>query len=124
MQRSQFLNHSLNGYRPSSLIAVMLMPYNKFGYNSTNPPVINCGWGCDPDEMRVMEACIMDKFSKDTFFGRNIGSDNCLEEYAALIRHRVEELFPVEQLEQSCTEQKRKRPTGKFRKRLHFRKSN
>lgn len=101
-------------YRPSSLIAVMAMPYNKYGYNSTNPSSINCGWGCNPVEMGVMEACIRDKFSKDTFFGRNIGNDTCLKEYAALLRHRVEGLFPVEELEGLCTRQKTTRPTGEF----------
>lgn len=90
------------------------MPYNKYGYNSTNPPVINCGRGCDSDEMGVMEACIMDEFGEDAYFGRNIGNDTCLKEYGALLRHRVEQLFPVEQLENLCTEQRSKRPTGKF----------
>lgn len=70
--------------------------------------------------MGVMEACIRDKFSKDTFFGRNIGNDTCLKEYAALLRHRVEGLFPVEELEGLCTRQKTTRPTGEFWKYSHF----
>lgn len=102
-------------YRPSSLIAVMAMPYNKYGYNSTNPPVINCGWGCDRDEMEVMETCVMDKFSKHAFYGPSFGNDTCLKEYGALLRFRVEELFPVEELGSLCTEEKPKKPTGESR---------
>lgn len=107
-------------FRPSSLTAVMSLPYNRYGYSSTYPPTVSCNWGCDDDEMGIMEACTMDKFSGDIYSGRNMGSHSCFEEYACLLRHRVEELFPVEQLKNLCTEHNPKQPTGKFRKHFYF----
>lgn len=105
--------------RQSSLIKVMSLPYNAYGYNLTDPPKIDCYRGCDPKQIGPADACIMDKFSTDIYSGRNVGSDTCLEDYAVLIRHRVEELFPVEQLKKLCTNREFRKPTGNFRNLSH-----
>lgn len=101
----------LNKHR-ASLIKVMSLPYNETGYNSTNPPYVDCNRGCDSNLMMLTDACVKDKFSTEIYSGRNLGLKTCLGDLAALLRHRVEKLFPVEQLKSLCNEQKPKQPTG------------
>lgn len=101
--------------RKASLIKVMVLPYNKHGYNQTNPPFIDCEWGCESFVMKPTDACVLDKFSENVYFGKNIGPTTCFSEYAALLRHRVEEFFPVDLLNSLCVDRQQQQPTGKHR---------
>lgn len=99
----------------ASLINVISLPYNRHGYNSTNPPIVHCDKGCDLYELESSDACVMDAFEAGIYSGQNFGTHTCLEDYAALLRHRTEKLFPVELLSSLCVDRKPRMATGKLK---------
>lgn len=98
--------------RRASWINVMSFEFNRYGYNLTNPPFIDCNWGCDSNGMSLTDACVIDRFGAEIYSGRNVGTYTCLEGYAALLRHRVEEFFPIEILNNLCIDRKPHQRTG------------
>lgn len=93
----------------NSRTKVMRLPYNSNGYNQTNPGAIDCKIGCKSDK----QICFKDKFSSNTYEISIInGTSKCVENYAELVRYRVEALFPVELLSKLCVDQKTRTPTG------------
>lgn len=99
----------------SSLLNVMSLPYNSHGYNKTNPGVIDCGKGCKENRTFPIELCLKDQFSEDEYDVKNDnGTLTCVEDYAALLRHRVEKLFPIELLNTLCVDRFPRELTGNF----------
>lgn len=96
----------------SSLATIMSLPYNPHGYNSTNPPVIDCQPDCETGRMFSGDFCLMDKFSVRSYYSNGIGASACMIDYATLVRHRVEKLFPVELLGSLCIDRESHVPTG------------
>lgn len=100
----------------ASLINVISLPYNRNGYNLTNPPIVDCDLDCDLYGMDSTDACVRDEFDAGIYSGRNFGNHTCLEDYAAFVRHRVEKLFPVEILSRLCIDRKPQQLTGNCEK--------
>lgn len=95
-----------------SRVKVMALPYIPNGYNKTNLGEIDCKKGCKLDRSPD-EFCLEDKYGNSSFECRiKNGTSVCVEHYGMLIRHRVEELFPIELLNKLCSERKPKKPTG------------
>lgn len=92
---------------------VMSMPFNPNGYNTTNPGVIDCTKGCN-DHRSYTELCLTDVYSPDKYYVSDKYTSTCINDYVALARHRIEELFPIEQLNQLCVNRTEQIPTGKF----------
>lgn len=95
-----------------SLFDVMSMPYNPNGYNKTNPGAIDCDKGCKWNKL-----CLKDEFSSEEFYVKITKDDKsmkCVHDYAALIRYRVEQLFPIELMSKLCIDQKSKQITGEI----------
>lgn len=98
----------------SSLVTVMSLPYNENGYNTTNPPVIDCQPNCKGSRLFIGDVCLSDTFSTQDYYSNDIGTSTCTVDYGALIRHRIEGLFPVELLNSLCIDEKPQVPTGKI----------
>lgn len=96
------------------MLEVMSWPFNSNGYNKSNPAVIDCEKGCKSNRTYPMELCLKDNFSQDEYDVQNNGSLTCVHDYAALIRHRVETLFPIELMNNLCVERYSRETTGKF----------
>lgn len=96
----------------SSFITIMSLPYNELGYNSTNPPAIDCQPDCVGSRLFLGDVCLIDTFTERSYYSNDIGSLTCIIEYGALIRHRIERLFPVELLNSLCVDRKSRVPTG------------
>lgn len=71
----------------------MSVKYNQYGYNATSKHP--CLGDCVKDQHHGL--CLYDDFGEDTFV-----FPACAYDYALLVRHRVEELFPVELLSKLC----------------------
>lgn len=99
-----------------SIVDVMSLPYNPNGYNDTNPGVIDCEIGCTNRILPVL-ICLKDKFGKEQFLMEREDPE-CLLDYAKLIRYRIEELFPVELLNNMCGNREPRQPTGEFYKNI------
>lgn len=100
----------------ASLINVISLPYNRYGYNLTNPPIVECDLDCDLYGMDSTDACVRDEFDAGIYSGQNFGTQTCLEDYAAFLRHRVEKLFPIELLSSLCIDRKPQQSTGNCKK--------
>lgn len=88
-----------------SVVKAMSLPYQTHGYGF----VIKCDKGCQPDVS--FSFCLRDNFNTDELFATD---PVCIIDYAALVRHRVEELFPIDVLKNQCTDRKPQVPTGDF----------
>lgn len=95
-----------------SKVKVMSMPYNAHGYNRTDSNVIDCDHGCKTST-QSNKHCLKDNFGSDEF-SVNIDGSTCVEDYALMIRQRVEELFPIDMLNKICIDSEQKTPTGKL----------
>lgn len=95
-----------------SKVKVMQMPFNEHGYNRTNPGSIDCAR--KPDDTQSNAFWLKDEFGADEFWV-NKNDSTCVEDYAALVRHRVEEIFPVDLLGKVCVDAKPNIPTGNDR---------
>lgn len=120
-------------------------PYNEYGYNQTNPGILQCDSGCEKpypetycksvcrqyrDERNCMRAqcnryeldqhsyCVTDAFGSNKYNHKDIidGKDPtavpafpCVSDYVGLVRHRVENIFPVALLDKLCDRRPRKR---------------
>lgn len=93
---------------------VMSMPYNQNGYLPTDSDLIDCVLGCKAlNEMDVTEFCFEDRFGVQNY--QDSDRKNCIKDYASMIRHRVEQLFPTDLLDEVCDDsQSKKVLTGKF----------
>lgn len=89
----------------SSLIDLMSLPYNENGYNSTNPPVIDCQPDCEGSRLFLGDVCLIDTFNNRSYYSNDIGASTCTIQYGTLIRHHIERLFPVELLNSLCFNQ-------------------
>lgn len=98
-----------------TLVEVMWLPYNPHGYNRTNSGLIDCDRDCSLNRPRMaigdVVNCLKDAFSEDDYYVSSYLSPNCERDYAALLRHRVEELFPIDAMEKLCN-RKPQEPTG------------
>lgn len=90
-----------------SIVTVMLLPYREDGYGIP----IDCAIGCQPRK----SICLKDKFSTLEFFS---AEPKCTIDYAALLRHRIEDLFPIDLLKNQCTEPQT--PTGKTHRNFDY----
>lgn len=88
-----------------SIVKAMSLPYREHGYGVA----IQCDIGCQPNVSFSM--CLKDKFSKIELQSTD---PVCIIDYAALVRHHVEELFPIDVLKTQCTDRKPQIPTGKY----------
>lgn len=101
-----------------SLLDVMSLPYNAQGYNKTSPATIDCERGCKSNQTHPSELCLKDKFSKDEYDEKNDGTLTCVQDYAALVRHRIENLFPIDVMSKLCVDRDPKKITGNFYRKL------
>lgn len=99
--------------RPYELLAKLKMkPYNPNGY--INSSLLQCEIFCKPIEAGSKAFCVKDNFGSYVYFGLDYTNPECLENYAGLVRQRVEELFPVQLLDSLCkTSGETRTPTGK-----------
>lgn len=93
-------------------VKVMQMPFNAKGYNRTNPGAIDCAR--EPDGTQSNAFWLRDEFGTDEYWV-NKEDSTCVEDYVALVRHRVEEIFPVDLLNKVCVDPKPNIPTGNER---------
>lgn len=98
----------------TSLLEVMSLPFNPNGYNKTEPAVIDCEKGCKSNRTYPHELCLKDNFGQGEYDVKNNGSLTCVQDYAALIRHRVEKLFPIELMDNLCVDRYPKEITGEL----------
>lgn len=82
----------------------MSLPYNENGYGVA----IHCDSGCQPDVPH--SSCLKDKFSAVEYTAAD--GSVCVIDYAALVRHHVEELFPTDVLKSQCIDRKPQNSTG------------
>lgn len=93
-----------------SFVKVMSLPFNEFGYNQTNPGAIDCV-KARKDQMEI----IADTYGSNAYYvGIDEYTTTCIIDYVSLVRHRIEALFPVEQLKKMCVNRAPKKPTGNF----------
>lgn len=79
----------------------MSIEYNQYGYSKTKGGTLSCEKGCSN------KYCLKDDFGDDAY---SFPPNSCVMDYALLVRHRVEKMFPVELLDSSCSNPLR--PTG------------
>lgn len=79
-------------YLRSRLSRAMSFDYNRNGYNKTIPATLDCEKGCNSNW------CLIDDFG-DTY---GVPPWSCPNDYALFLRHRVEQMFPVELLNDLC----------------------
>lgn len=90
-----------------SLSYAMSIQYNQYGYNTTIPPTIRCTQGCT---MSVVDSsnrnlfCVKDDFGINRSIVYYSGTVSCITDYALLVRHTVEHLFPVDRLDELCVD--------------------
>lgn len=87
----------------------MQMPFNEYGYNRTNPGAIDCLR--EPDETETNQFWLKDDFGSVEYWVNNNDS-TCIEDYVALVRQRVEEIFPVDLLNKVCVDAEPRIPSG------------
>lgn len=95
----------LNMYR-SAIVTVKTLPFDSNGYNKQG--MLTCDKSCEQSNGLV---CIKDELNVDEY---NAFDPVCLTDYPALVRYRVEEMFPVVLLNRLCGDQPPKTPTGNF----------
>lgn len=83
-----------------SIVTVLLLPYREDGYGIP----IDCAIGCQPRK----SICLKDRFN--TTIELFSTESKCTIDYAALLRHRIEALFPIDLLRNQCSEPQT--PTG------------
>lgn len=87
--------------------------FNENGYNETSPGEIRCErGGCSKPYFSPFASCLKDSFADDEYYVENYEVTTCIEDYSSLVRHRVEQMFPVQLLEDVCIEPKSREPTG------------
>lgn len=94
------------------LLNVMSRPYNKYGYNESNADAIDCDKGCSKPYFLATAKCLKDSLNSDEYYVEDYSKPKCIYNYAELVRHRVESLFPTDLLESICTAVKERSPTG------------
>lgn len=108
--------HQLNSEKSifDSIVKVMELPFNEYGYNVTDPAVIHCERGCESSgTFTSTRICLNDTFSTAKFLIEN-DEKTCILEYASMIRHRVEKLFPINLLKKECVNRASMNTTGKI----------
>lgn len=88
-------------FRP--IVKAMSLPYTEHGYGVN----IRCDIGCRPDVS--FSFCLRDKFSAVELLGTD---PDCVIDYAALVRHHVEEMFPIDALKNQCSDREPQTPSG------------
>lgn len=111
--------HSENSDFTPAKLNVQLWPYNRSGYNKSR--ILPCRKDCGPTPYYLASTCMTDDFGAIELEAnpqrtRRIKpeiNDACWEGYTSFVRHKVEEMFPVELLDSLC---KREKPStnGKF----------
>lgn len=104
------LNGTLRANFRDAVSHIRALPYNpteyRDPYNSIIYNAVECRKNC------WSNICLNDPYSKDQYDGINIYRlDTCAKSYAALVRHRVEEMYPVAFIEKFCDV--KQTPTGK-----------
>lgn len=98
-----------------TLVKVMSLRYNPTGYNRTLSGLIDCDRDCSLNRPRFAigdeVTCLKDAFSQDDYYVSSYLSPHCKRDYAALLRHRIEDLFPIDVMEKLC-DRKSKERTG------------
>lgn len=96
----------------SQLENVRVKPYDENGYDDSN--ALSCDKGCVDDEtvFKKNMMCLKDQYGFDEYLALNYSDPECLEGYAALVRERVEQMFPVKFYNELC--ERNSIPTGKF----------
>lgn len=86
-----------------SIVKAMSLPYSAHGYNAA----IRVLRGCPDDPYAI---CLKDKFSQSEYSATDA---NGIIDYAALVRHRIEDLFPIDVVKTLCIDRQPQIPTGK-----------
>lgn len=94
----------------------MHLPYVKHGYGVA----IHCDIGCRPDVS--FSFCLKDKFSTVELLGTE--ASNCVIDYAALVRHHVEEMFPIDVIKDQCPNRDPRTPSGNIFQLISINKEN
>lgn len=89
---------------------VMAMPSTKQDANQTNCEVIDCTYGCTGSRD---ETCLKDKLCGEKC-NVTISGSKCVQNYMRTVKQRVDELFPIDQLDKQCAKTKLQDPTGNF----------
>lgn len=119
MARADKVNTIYDHY--DAMMKELSKPYNSRGYNQLAHNTLHCSMGCHTPDSHKNSHCIVDEFSKMKY---NYGNTKCINEYTALIRHRMEEMFPVEIFTKLCGNGNReRRTTGKIHNSYKFVKS-
>lgn len=124
--RTDKLNTIYDHY--SVMLTELTKPYSPLGYNKNNDSdILHCYMGCDLPESEQNLHCLLDEFSEMKYSYKRANpqsqsiSNRCIREYTGLVRHRVEQMFPVDIFGKFCANTKTKRkPTGKSPKSFFF----
>lgn len=102
------------------MMEVLAKPYHLRGYNEPDQNVLHCNIGCDMPASRHNAECLLDdfaimKYNYGLFVAPRI-RNRCIKEYTGLVRHRVEQMFPVDIFDQLSgpTSHPGRAPTGKI----------
>lgn len=86
-----------------SVVKAMSLPYSEHGYGVA----IRCDIGCRPDVS--FSFCLKDEFSAVDLLGTD---PICVIDYAALVRHHVEGMFPIDVLKNQCIDREPRTASG------------
>lgn len=75
------------------------------------PSNIKCYNGCMNSTKKIRYICIKDEYGFNEYYIQAVYGTSCVKDYAALVKKRVEDFFPVEMLSSLC---KPRTPTGNF----------
>lgn len=94
---------------PQILFNATLIKYNENGYNQTSPGTLNCRKDSVHANRSIAAIILHDDFGVDDYYHDYL---SCATDYALLVRHRVEDIFPVELLNRLCVNPRQ--TTGTF----------
>lgn len=112
------------------MLEVFAKPYSSRGYNEADQDVLHCNTGCSLPEPKQNFHCLLDAFATIKYNYGGVSSEasvrnRCIKEYTAVVRHRVEQMFPVNIFNKLCgvsqrEEKSKRKPTGKIHNSFNF----
>lgn len=94
----------------------MSIPYNDDEYNQNGSDELECERRCEgAKDKKSNKFCLKDLFGSIEY-QVNINETKCVKDYLALIRRRVDKLFPIDLMKKNCDDSlMTKKPTGEFK---------